>query len=343
MKEIEIPKKQLKLKQTFLPLFLVALLVAVIIHGCVGLEKPKLKTLKIGYSQWPGFDVIVYGQEAGFFAKRGLDVKLVPFEISADSTKAVLRGSLDAGFDSLWQPMQLEKHQDSPVFLMVTDVSAGSDGIVTQKPIKSVKDLKGKKIGCKLRMVNELVLLEALKLDNINSEGIEIENIPNSIAAKRMKEGTLDGSVTWEPLLSNIAKEVEGNIIFTTKDVDSLVIDTLLTRSSYLSEHQQELTQFILAWFDIMDAIEREPEKVFATVAQRLDQNPESFAKDYAGLKKGDIPMQKRMFQTGGRLKEAMQEIVELFQQDQRFTSIISKDIKINAEPLNAAIEAWKP
>ena len=38
----------------------------------------------------------------------------------------------------------------------------------------------------------------------------------------------------------------------------------------------------------------------FIAVAKRLDQSPESFAKDYAGLKKGDILMQKRMFHTGG-------------------------------------------
>ncbi len=332
-----------KLKQALLPLFTGALLLTLVINGCVGLGTQQLKTLKIGYSQWPGFDVIVYGQEAGFFAKRGLDVKLVPFEISADSTKAVLRGSLDAGFDSLWQPMQLEETKDNPVFLMVTDVSAGSDGIVTQKSIKSVKELKGKKIGCKLGMANELVLLEALKLNNINSEGIEIENILNSTAEKRMKEGTLDGSVTWEPLLSDIAQEIEGNVVFTTKDVDSLVIDGLVTGSKVVSERKEELTQFILAWFDIMHAVETEPEKVFATVAQRLNQNPESLAKDYTGLKKGDIPMQKRMFHTGGRLEEAMKEIAQLLKQNQRFSRKIGEDIKINAQLLNTAIKAWKP
>ena len=338
---MKIAKNQFK--QTLLPLFMVAVLLTLVINGCLGSGKQEFKTLKIGYTQWPGYDIALYAQEAGFFAKRGLEVELVPFENMQDSAMALLRGSLDAAFVSLWDAMQVDESKDSPVVTMVFNISAGSDGIVTQKSIKSVKELQGKKIGCKLGTVNELILLEALKLHDIKPENIEIESILNDIARERMKEGSLDGSVIWEPLLSNIAQEIDGNIVFTTKDVDSLVIDTLLTPASFISDRKEELTKFILGWFDVMHAVETEPDKVFATVAKQLNQSPESFASSYAGLKKGDIELQKRMFKTEGGLRSAIKEIAELLKQDRRFSRKIREDIEINSEPITAAIKAWKP
>jgi len=93
-----------------------------------------------------------------------------------------------------------------------------------------------------------------------------------------------------------------------------------------------------------MNAIEKEPEKVFATVAAQLGQSPESFAQDFAGLKIGTRAMQKRMFRTGGRLEKAKKAIIQLLKENQQFkTRSIREDIEINAEPLNAALRAWKP
>ncbi len=99
----------------------------------------------------------------------------------------------------------------------------------------------------------------------------------------------------------------------------------------------------MLTWFEIMDALENQPEEVFAVVANQLGQNPESFAQDYSGLKKGDIALNQRMFQAEGRLLEAKQQIIDLLTQDQRHSRIIRQDVEINPEAVTAAIEARKP
>ncbi|MGB3557573.1 MAG: ABC transporter substrate-binding protein, partial [Geitlerinemataceae cyanobacterium] len=87
-------------RKTLLFLFALPLLATVLIHG--GNAESHLKTLRIGLNQWPGFDVILYAQEAGIFQKRGLEVELVPFENPQDVARAVMRGALDGGFISLW-------------------------------------------------------------------------------------------------------------------------------------------------------------------------------------------------------------------------------------------------
>ena len=259
-------------------LFVLTLGLTLVVNGCVGRDNNELKTLKIGINDWPGYNIALYGEEAGLFAKRGLDVDFIPFDNLQDASRAVLSGSLDATFSTMWDAMQVDSRKDKPALVMVTDISAGSDGIVAQKQIQSIKDLRGKKVAAKLGTVNHLILLEALQLEQIPPQEVEIVDLDNDIAQEELKKGKIDGAVLWEPSLSSTAEAIEGNILFTTKDVDSLVIDCLMTRSSFVISNKDKLTQFMLAWFDIMDAVENQPKKVFAVVANQLGQSQEFFA-----------------------------------------------------------------
>lgn len=323
-------------------LFLLTVLWVVFIHACFG-GNTALSPLRIGISSWPGFDIALYAQQAGLFEKRGLKVDFVRFENQQDSARAVLRGALDGAFSSLWDIMQVDPGNEKPVFIMTTNISSGSDGIVTRSDIKSVKDLRGKKIGAKLGTINHLILLEALNLHQMNPSDVTIEDVSNETGIQMMEKGLLDGTVSWEPLMSETAKALKGNIIFTTQEVDSLVIDGLMSRSSFVKSNEKVLKQFILAWFDLMQAVETKPAEVYEGVSQQLGQTPESFANDYAGLKKGDISLNQKMFQPGGRLQTAAPEMVKLLREDPQHGRIVREDVEIATAPVMAAIQEWKP
>ncbi|MBE9040071.1 ABC transporter substrate-binding protein [Oscillatoriales cyanobacterium LEGE 11467] len=322
--------------------FTIGLLLVLLLNGCNTYFNREPQTLKVGMNRWPGFDVVLYAQEAGLFEKRGLNVELSVFENSQDATRAMIRGNLDAAFVPLWDVMQADPGNDRPAYVLVTNISAGADGIVAQPGIESVKDLRGKKVGAQLGTIDHLILLEALKLNQIDPGSVQIENLSNETTVQWMKEGRLDAAVVWEPLLSDTASAIGGNIIYTTEEVDSLVIDGLAVRSSFIEENRASLTQFILTWFDLMEAVETQPETVFASAAKQLGQNPEDFKSDYSGLKKGDIVMNRRMFESQGRLWKATQQIADWLREDTRHGRIIREDVEINAEPVTAAIDLWK-
>lgn len=312
------------------------------IHSCSLLPKTQLQPLKIGISSWPGFDIILYAETAGIFKKRGLEVEIIRFENQQDAARAVMRGSLDGTFTSFWDVVQVDSGEDKPEVLLVTNISAGSDGIVSQANIKTVEDLRGKKIGAKLNTVNHLILLEALNAHNISPKDVKIEDISNETAAKLMEEKKLDAAVIWQPLLGETAKKSRGNIIYTTKDLDSLIIDTFLTRSKNVEVKKAEFIQFLSAWLDVMDALGKNPQKVYQEVAKQLQQSPNAFANDYNGLKRGDLQMQKRMFQQENHLDEIMVKMGKLLESDPRSGRSLRKDIKINKELITNAIEDWE-
>lgn len=321
-------------------LFVLAFLFSQVLNACS--VEQHLSTLQIGITSWAGFDIILYAQEAGFFKRRGLDVQLIRFENQQDSCRAVLRGYLDAAFASFWDVMQTDPGNDKPAVILVTNISHGSDGIVTQPAIKSVKDLRGKRVGAKLGTVNHLILLEALKIHQIKPHEVQIEDISNETAVELMSKKKLDAAVIWQPLLSETAEKIKGNVVFTTKELDSLVIDTLVSRTTTVREKQQQLTQFALTWFDLMHAVETKPTQVFRTVGQKLGQTEESFSRDYAGLNKGDMAMQQRMFKQQKRLQKAIAQMAELLKTDPRAARILRPDVDVNAELVTAAMEQWK-
>ena len=329
-----------KATQLFSLLFAVAMVLTIVLNACSAKQDV---TIKVGMNRWPGFDVALYAQEAGLFEKRGLKVELVLFDVAQDAVRAMLQGDLDMTFASLWELMQADPGNDAPAYVMVTNISAGSDGIVAQPGIQSIKDLRGKKVGAKLGTVSHLILLEALNLHQMQPEDVQVEDVPNEIAEAELSAGRLAAAVLWEPSLSFAAKATKGKIVFTTKEVDSLVLDGLACQSAFLTSQQDTLQQFLLAWFDLMHAIETNPNEVFEVVGEKLGQSSESFAKDYAGLKKGDIELNRRMFKPQGRLQEVSEQIAQLLRNDPRHSRVIREDIEINAEPVMGAISTWKP
>lgn len=323
-------------------LFGLAFCLSLILPSCSLVQKTQLQPLKIGITTWPGFDVIVYAETTDIFKRRGLDVNLVRFENQQDSSRAVMRGSLDAAFVALWDAVQVDSGNDQPVIVLVTNISNGADGIVAQAAIKTVEDLKNKRVGAKLGTVNHLILLEALNKHKMLPTDVEIDDTSNETAAQLIEKKRLDAAVIWQPLLGETAKKTQGNIIYTTKEVDSLVIDTLLTSKKNVQAKKTELIQFLSAWLDVMNAVENKPGEVYAKVGKFLKQSPTSFASDYTGLKKGDIPMQKRMFQDQGRLHTVLKQMTKLLESDKRAGRLVRQDIEINQELITTAIEGWK-
>ncbi len=92
---------------------------------------PQITNLRIGINDWIGYAIARYAQKAGIMEKRGLQIDLIEFVNLQDATRAMLQGSLDATFSTIWDLMSTSVTSVQPVILLVTNVSHGSDGIVT--------------------------------------------------------------------------------------------------------------------------------------------------------------------------------------------------------------------
>jgi NitT/TauT family transport system substrate-binding protein len=126
--------------------------------------------LRIGYSDWPGWVSWEIAVENGWFEEAGVDVKFEWFDYVA-SMDAFAAGQLDAVGMTNGDTLVTGSAGAQGVMVLLHDYSNGNDMIVAAPGIKSVTELKGKKVGVEIGFVSHLLLLNALEKAGLSETG----------------------------------------------------------------------------------------------------------------------------------------------------------------------------
>ena len=163
-------------------------------------EKIKLRA---GYLPVTGHAKFFVAFEEGFFAQEGLDVELVEFANSADGFAALRGGKLDIGAFGTTAPLV---HVSKGADIRIIGGVMGEDASLIATPenaasIKSIADLKGKKIATVRLATGDAVLRGALDQAGLNwKTDVQIFELKNPAAVQEaVKSGQVDVGVTWGP------------------------------------------------------------------------------------------------------------------------------------------------
>ena len=118
--------------------------------------------LKIAFSDWPGWTAFEIGIQKGWFKEAGVDVDFSWFEYTP-SMEAFAAGKVDAVMMTVGDALVTGAPGARSVGILITDYSNGNDMIVAKKGIGSLKQLKGKKVGLEIGLVEHLLLLKGLE------------------------------------------------------------------------------------------------------------------------------------------------------------------------------------
>jgi len=171
-----------------------------------------LDHLRVGYLPVTGHAKMFVAKEQGFFAKEGIDADLIEFINSADGISALRAAKIDIGAFGTTAPLV---HISQGADLRIIGGIMGEDAsIVTRSDrageVRSVADLKGKKVATVRLATGDAVLRGALFQEGINwkkdLEIFELKNPPAVIEA--VKSGQVDAGVIWGPF--DITAEKEG-------------------------------------------------------------------------------------------------------------------------------------
>src|SRR5450756_485369 len=97
--------------------------------GLASLAGVRADTIKIGYSDWPGYTVMEVAKQKGWFKDAGLDVEMVWFEYSP-SIDAFSAGKIDADMIVAGDDMVTGASGAKSKIVCLVDYSEGSDMIV---------------------------------------------------------------------------------------------------------------------------------------------------------------------------------------------------------------------
>ena len=235
--------------------------------------------LKIGYSDWPGWVAWQVAIEKGWFKEAGVDVKFDWFDYAA-SMNAFTAGKIDAVTVTNGDALVTAAGGAKNVMIIVTDYSNGNDMIVGKPGIKSLNDLKGKKVGLEAGLVEHLLLLNGLKKAGLKETDVTIVNTPTNETPQALASGDLSAIGAWQPNSGEAMKRVPGaKPIYTSADEPGLIFDVLTVNPSSLSSRKADWAKVVKVWGKVVSYIndpKTQPDAV-KIMAARVGIKPEAY------------------------------------------------------------------
>ena len=271
----------------------------------VAAGKPKGPALKIGYSDWPGWVAWDIGIQKGWFKEAGVDVEFVWFEY-VPSMEAFTAGKVDAVAMTNGDSLVTGSSGAPSVGILLNDYSNGNDMVVAKPGIKSVAELKGKKVGVEVGFVSHLLLMNALKSAGLTQKDIEIVNVPTDQTPQTLKSGKVDAIVAWQPNSGQALKEVPGSTaIFTSANVPGIIYDVLAVNPKSLAERRSDWLAVTRVWFKIADFVkdERNLDEAAKIMGARVSLPADEYKKLMAGTFFLDLKGNLKHFAKGETLE----------------------------------------
>jgi NitT/TauT family transport system substrate-binding protein len=140
------------------------------------------------------------------------------------------------------------------VMFLLNDYSNGNDMIIAKPGIKSVKELKGKKIGVEVGFVSHLLLLNALKDNGLAEDDVELVNVPTNETPQVLASGEVDAIVAWQPSSGQALSLVPGSTaIYTSADEPGLIYDLYVVSPESLSQRRDDWMKVLKVWYRAVD------------------------------------------------------------------------------------------
>lgn len=229
--------------------------------------------IRIGYQQIPNGDLVV--KDADMLSKCMPNAKITwtQFSSGADVVRAFGSGSLDLGLygsapaaKSLSAPLNLDVN-----VVWIQDVIGGAESLAVRDPaIKTIDQLRGKKIGVPFGSTSHLSLMSALEKAGLTKD-VTVINLEPSAILGAWQGGQIDAAWIWEPTLSELT--TSGHIIMTAEDTanaGSPTFDLEGARGSFVRDNPAAMKMWTVAQNWAVDLIKNHRDDAVGRIAGQL-------------------------------------------------------------------------
>jgi NitT/TauT family transport system substrate-binding protein len=212
--------------------------------------KVKRPPLKVSFiSGFFGYTPLIIAQEKGFFKAQGIDVELNYGNVNSSQLQDAdfSAGKYDGVGLTLGDLVILSATNPDMQAVMVLDESTGADVVVAQSEIKTIPNLKGKKLGAHLGSFSEVFVTEMLKTSKLTSEDVSLVQVEHLEVPERLQNNGIQAGHTWEPYLSEALK-LGAHILFTSKQTPGLILDLVAFRGEVIRDRPEDIRAFVRGW-----------------------------------------------------------------------------------------------
>jgi NitT/TauT family transport system substrate-binding protein len=281
------------------------LVIIVFISGCSNNVTPpaELPIIRVSWIAWNGDYPIVVMKELGLDVKHGFRVEPVFAPDILTHRNNWETNKVEATFLNIEDVVKSAANGSNLIKVIFLSDLAMGDTVIASPDIKSVADLKGKRVGVIMGSTyGELMARRMLEANGLNINDVEFVNVDGSDVPGAIPK-LIDAGATWEPHLSK-AKAAGMNVIYSgTTDKGLPLSDIMAIQPEFAKTNPDAVKGFVAAWFEAVAAWQADPAKYSPAIAKIVGASPENIAKDQARFVTLEENIER--FENGAILKDA--------------------------------------
>ena len=249
---------------------LVALFAAAISFGAI--TQAQAETLRIGYQK---YGTLVLLKANGALEKRlaakGIDVKWTEFPGGPQLLEGLNVGSVDFGTTGETPPVFAQAAGADLLYVAFEPPAPTSEAILVPKdsPIKSVAELKGKKVALNKGSNVHYLLVRALEEAGLKYSDIQPVYLPPADARAAFERGSVDAWVIWDPFQAAAEQQLQARTLIDGTGLVSNHQFYLATRP-YAEQHPEVIEALVEEIRGIGEWVKANNDQTVAQVAPLL-------------------------------------------------------------------------
>ncbi|WP_151448549.1 ABC transporter substrate-binding protein [Lacisediminimonas profundi] len=227
----------------------------------------------IGEGLAAGWGQFFVADQQKLWQKEGLNPKSVTFASGRLVLDAVVGGSVLIG-TAAETPVAFAALNGLPVRVIGTLNRHEPFDVVTRTDIKSLKDLKGKRIGYSQGTNAHYYLLKALGAADLKLTDVTAISLTPSDFVTSLVNGSLDAFIWTEPHISQAIKQGKGKIHAISTPGLYRSHSSIITLQSTIDKHPELLVKALRALLAADKSLKADPEGAIKIVADRIKLDP---------------------------------------------------------------------
>jgi NitT/TauT family transport system substrate-binding protein len=290
-----------------------ALACAVLLLALGACVREPESALRIGTNVWIGCEPLYLARELGLMNPKM--VQLVEYPSASEVLRAFRNEAIDAMVISLDELYGLASEGLKPRVVLVVDVSHGADAVVGRPGMKSMKDLRGRRVAVESGALGAFVLSRALTLSGMQASDVKVVQLESNEQPSAFEKGQVDAAVTFDPYRGELLRAGAVSL-FDSTQIPGEIVDLVAVRMGVLETQPKAIRAMLTGWLGAIDYLKRQPQDAARRMGIRQQTTGEQFLKALQGL---HIPSREENLKmlggprpelavTGSRLRDLMLE-----------------------------------
>ena len=231
----------------------------------------KVETVTIGATPIELNALIYVADERRFFSNNGVRVVFKDYDTGVAAVDGLLKREVDMALTTEFVIVGKSLQKQDVLDVATIDKSMLFYIIArTDRGIKTIADLKGKRIGVPRQTITGFYLGRMLELNGMRVQQVTTVDTKASDPAGTIAGGDVDAIVTWEPHVTQIRQQMGNEVIIWPAQSGQVSFWSVASTPGWINQHPNLVRQFLKSLAQAEEYITQHPAEAKKILQKRL-------------------------------------------------------------------------